>query len=202
MSSTNAIDRVENPPISRLALGHDGLEHRLHVVRRTGDDLQYLGRRRLLLAGFLQVFARIGDRTTLNSGGRWRNAGLGLGGLAALCWALRCGLSPRSSCRPFLMAAPYPPPGSRRASYRARPSFRKGRIGLSRRLPAGQADVCLDQSRRFGPRSTTSGLPGTDIVTASRTFQKCQNGLIRSPGRRGQGLSETARCPTPWRSAG
>ena len=31
-------------------------------------------------------------------------------------------------------------PRSRRASYRARPSFRKGRIGLSRRLPAGQAD--------------------------------------------------------------
>ena len=59
--------------------------------RRTGDDLQYLGRRRLLLAGFLQVFARTGDRTTLNSGGRWRNAALGLGGLAALCWACVAG---------------------------------------------------------------------------------------------------------------
>ena len=46
---------VENPPIRRLALCGDGVEHRLHVDRRRGDDLQYLGRRRLLLAGFLQV---------------------------------------------------------------------------------------------------------------------------------------------------
>ena len=36
------------------------------------------------------------------------------------------------SCRPFLMAAPYPPPGSRRASYRAKPSFWKGRISQGR----------------------------------------------------------------------
>ena len=50
-------------------------------------------------------------------------------------------LSPRSSCRPFLMAAPFPPPGSRRASYRAKPSFRKGRLGWGRRLPAKQSDV-------------------------------------------------------------
>ena len=38
--------------------------------RRTGDDLQYLGHRRLLLAGFLQVLARTGDRATLSSGCR------------------------------------------------------------------------------------------------------------------------------------
>ena len=44
-------------------------------MRRTGDDLQYLGRRRLLLAGFLQVFARIGDRrllTRVAAGAMWR----------------------------------------------------------------------------------------------------------------------------------
>src|SRR5258705_622873 len=33
------------------------------------------------------------------------------------------------------------PQGSRRASYRAKPSFRKGQIRLSRLLPVGQADV-------------------------------------------------------------
>src|SRR4051794_16713198 len=74
-----------------VCAGRNGLEHRLHVVGRTGDDLQYLGRRRLLLAGFLQVVAWIGDRTTRSSGGRWRTAGLGLGGLAALCWACVAG---------------------------------------------------------------------------------------------------------------
>src|SRR4051812_28632450 len=62
----------------------DDVEHWLDVRGRTGDDLQYLGRRRLLLAGFLELLAR--TRTTLNSGGRWRIAAFGLGGLAALCW--------------------------------------------------------------------------------------------------------------------
>src|SRR5207237_624628 len=39
---------------------------------------------------------------------------------------LRCEASACSSCRRFLMAASYPPPGSRRASYRAKLSFRRG----------------------------------------------------------------------------
>jgi hypothetical protein len=38
----------------------------------------------LLRAGVLQVFARTGDRMTLNSDGRWCNAAFGLGGLAGL----------------------------------------------------------------------------------------------------------------------
>ena len=133
-------DRSVDKPINRgrdsanqpIGAGHNGLEHRLYVVRRTGDDLQYLGRRRLLLAGFLQVFARTGDRTTLNSGGRWRNAGAWSWWSCGPLLGLRCGLSPRSSCRPFLMAAPYTPPGSRRASYRARPSFWKRQISQGR----------------------------------------------------------------------
>jgi hypothetical protein len=45
------------------------IEYRLHIAGRTGDDLQDLGRRRLLLAGFLQVYARTGDGT-FSSGGR------------------------------------------------------------------------------------------------------------------------------------
>jgi len=43
------------------ALG-DRLEHRLHVGWRICDDLQYLGRSHLLLAGLLQLFGHIGDR--------------------------------------------------------------------------------------------------------------------------------------------
>ena len=85
MSPTNRYTAGREAADQPVGVGDNGIEHRLHVRRRTGDDLQYLGRRRLLLAGFLQVFARTGDRTTLSSGGRWRNAALGLGGLAALC---------------------------------------------------------------------------------------------------------------------
>ena len=65
-----AVEEAEKPPSRRLALVAIEFEHRLHIVRRTGDHLQYLGSRRLLLAGFLQVFARTGDRTTFSSGGR------------------------------------------------------------------------------------------------------------------------------------
>ena len=55
--------------------------------------------------------------------------------LAVLRVDQRCWLSPRSSCRPFSMAAPYLPPGSRRASYRARRSLGRGgsvRIAIAR----------------------------------------------------------------------
>jgi hypothetical protein len=72
---------LEKPPSRRFA--RDRLEHLLYVVRRTGDDLQYLGRRRLLLAGFLQVFAQIRDRTRLTSAGGRCDAALCLGRLAA-----------------------------------------------------------------------------------------------------------------------
>ena len=86
MPPTNRYTPAEKPPISLSALATIASNTGC-TSEGEGDDLQYLGRRRLLLAGLLQVFARIGDRTTLNSGGRWRNAGRGLGGLAALCLA-------------------------------------------------------------------------------------------------------------------
>ena len=109
-SPTKRYTKAACHPADGCAFG-DCLQHRLHVVRRTGDDLQYLGRRRLLLAGFLQVLARTGYRTTPGSGGRRRNAGAWSWWSCGPLRGLRCGLSPRSSCRPFLMAASYPPPG-------------------------------------------------------------------------------------------
>src|SRR6476660_4976037 len=68
---------------AHCALG-DSLEHRLNVRRRTGDDLQYLGSRRLLRTRFFQVFVWSSDRATLSSGGRWRTASLSLAGLVVI----------------------------------------------------------------------------------------------------------------------
>ncbi len=53
MSSTKRNTAVEKPPISRLELVRDGLEHRLHVRRRTGDHLQDVGGRGLPLQRLL-----------------------------------------------------------------------------------------------------------------------------------------------------
>ena len=87
LSSFRVVIVAEQGSNSFAALSDDRFEHRLHVRWRTGDDFQDFGGCRLLLAGFLQVFARTGDRTMLNPGGRRRSPALGLGGLEALCWA-------------------------------------------------------------------------------------------------------------------
>jgi hypothetical protein len=81
---------------------------------------------------------------------------------------LRCGLSPRSSCRPFLMAAPYTPPGSRRASYRARPSFWKRQISQGRLANWPVRRRLRVQSRKCSCLHGTSVVPSRADVARPR----------------------------------
>ena len=55
MSSTKRYTAVAKPPSSRFDRCRDGLEHRLHVRRRTGDHLQDVGRRGLPLQRLLRL---------------------------------------------------------------------------------------------------------------------------------------------------
>jgi hypothetical protein len=62
------------------------------------------------------------------------------------------------------MAAPYPSPRSGRASYRDRPSFRKGRIGLGRRCQLAKLMSALGQKQTSSSECSMSALlPIADI---------------------------------------
>src|SRR6516225_1143510 len=57
------------------------------------------------------------------------------------------------------MAAPFPPPGSTRPSYRAKPLFWKGRTSQNRALPTAQIDVCFGSLAEIASPKRKSALP-------------------------------------------
>ena len=81
----HAINRGHKPADQSVRTVGDGLEYGLQVARRTGDNLQNLSSRRLLLAGLLQLPDKTRTRRTFRSNDGRRIAPLELAGLAALC---------------------------------------------------------------------------------------------------------------------